>query len=187
MYFGLSKPLVAKYNPGGTYSDGFRCGQAVGTNINPNYAEGKFHADNVLSEHVKKFRDADVGLETKTLPKEGETIMFGRTVDKTTGLVTYNRDDKSNYVGYGFIVTEINDGLESYMAVFLPKCKFEAGAEEYVTRGENIEFKTPKISGKAYPIDDGDWRYKQPCETYKKAEEWLMKKLNITAPPAEPK
>lgn len=181
-YFGLSKPYIAKLNvEAGMYSDGFRCGEAVGTEVTPNYNEAFLHGDNRLVEYVKEFKDADVTVTVTTLPIKAAETMFGHTVDEEKKSITYNVNDAANYVGYGFCVQEMKDGIVTYPAVWMPKVKFADSAESLTTKGESITFGTPSISGKAAADAQGNWRYKQTFATEAEADAWLQEKANIKA------
>lgn len=176
MKFGACKPFIAKRTAKGTYTDGFQCGKLMETVVNPQYAEASLYADNQLAEYRKKFKYADVTMNTNTLPKEADSVMFGRTVRETGGS-TYNTNDEDNYVGYGFISEEKIDGETKHVAVVLFKVKFSDGNNSYKTEGENIEFNTPSISGKAEAEDNGDWLDREPFATVEEAEAYIKEKL----------
>ena len=177
--YGLSTPVIAQLDvETGKYSKGFVCGKAVSTDVNPNYNEGSVYGDNELAEYAKVFKDADVNLGVTQLPIESATVVFGHTVAENT--IKYNVNDESNFVGYGFFATEQINGKITYTACWLPKVKFAEGAESYTTRGENIEFKTPTLSGKATADKDGQWRYKETgIATLAEAIAWLKEKAGI--------
>ena len=179
-YYGLSNPIIAKLDTSvGTYSEGFQCGKAVGSEITPNYNEGSLYGDNELAEYVKEFKDADVTLTVTELPLSAGKVMFGHTVSEEDKSITYATGDNANYVGYGFCVQEIKDGVVSYPAVWLPKVKFGDPAESFTTKGDSITFGTPQVSGKAAPDSTGNWRYKQTFDSEDKAITWLKGKANI--------
>lgn len=180
-YYGLSNPVIAALDVAkGTYSGGFKCGKAVGSDITPNYKEGSLYGDDQLAEYVKEFKDADVTLTTTEMPLAAAKTMFGHTVDESKKSVTYNTADNANFVGYGFRMQEIKDGVITYPAVWMPKVKFGDSAETFTTKGESITFGTPQISGKAAADASGNWRYKQTFDTAEAADEWLDEKANIT-------
>lgn len=180
-YFGLSNPYIAKLNAEtGAYSDGFRCGEAVGTEITPNYNEASLYGDNKLVEYIKEFKDADVTMTVTTLPLKAADTMFGHAVDEEKKTITYNVNDAANYVGYGFCVQEIKGGIVTYPAVWMPKVKFADSAESLTTKGDSVAFGTPSISGKAAADAQGNWRYKQTFETEEAAHAWLKEKAGIT-------
>lgn len=179
-YFGLSNPYIAKLDAeSGAYSDGFKCGEAVGTEITPNFNEASLFGDDKLQEYVKEFKDADVTMTVTTLPLKAADTMFGHTVDEEKKTVTYGANDASNYVGYGFFVREMKNGKVSFSAAWLPKVKFADSAESFATKGDSITFATPSISGKAAPDAQGNWRYKQTFQTEEAADAWLKEKANI--------
>ncbi|MCF0186779.1 MAG: major tail protein, partial [Bacteroidaceae bacterium] len=144
-YFGLSKPIIAKLGTDGTYSEGFECGKAVGTDITPNYSESSLYGDNELAEYVKGFTNADVTLTVTTLPSAAAKVIFGHTTE-TEGETKYGTQDEPNFVGYGFIASESVDGDTVYVGTWLPKVKFYEGATSWTTKGESITFATPQIS-----------------------------------------
>lgn len=179
--FGLSKPWFAKLDPAtGKYSNAFKCGKLVETNVTPNYVTAKTYADNQVDEEVTEFRDATLAITTNSLPVVAAEMMFGHKVSET-GEQTDNADDTGSYLGYGFITREIKSGLKTYKACVILKAKFSEGQESYKTKGENIEFQNPSISGNAYALDNGDWRKKSPSfDTEAKADEWIKTFFGVT-------
>lgn len=180
-YFGLSNPWIAKLDViKKTYSDGFKNGTAVGTDVTPQYNEANLYGDNILQESTKEFKYADVTLNTTHMPIEAADVMFGHTVDKDTKEIKYNTADTANYVGYGFYASEKIEGKTTYIAAILPKVIFAEAAENYTTKGDSLEFKTPSVTGKAMPIDTGEWKVKRTFETEKEAIDFIKEYLNIT-------
>lgn len=103
MNFGLSTPIIAKRTGNKTYSDGFVCGQAMTTEVNPQYSEASVYGDNKLVKNKKKLKYADVSMGTTTLPRKAAVVMFGHTVNDETGEELRNSNDKENEAGYGFL------------------------------------------------------------------------------------
>lgn len=184
--FGLSCPIIAKLNVNtGKYSDMFRCGKAVNTSVTPNYATGTLYADNAKAEEVKEFKDATINLEVDSMPIKAAEVVFGHKVEED-GTITERASDEGNYVGYGFVARELNNGRKQYRACILLKAKFQEGEESYTTKGDNITFGTPKLSGAAEQIGVGDepeeWRKKSPfCENQKEALNWIEKEFDAMA------
>ena len=48
------------------------------------------------------------------------------------------------------------------------------------TKGENLEFKTPSVSGKAMAIANGDWKIKETFATEEEAVGFIKEYLGIT-------
>lgn len=180
MKFGLSRPVIARRTGKKTYADGFVCGEAMTTSVNPQYAESTVYGDNRAVSNKKKFKNAAVAMGTTRLPLPACSTMFGHKVDAETGAVTYNAGDEANYVGYGFISKEDVDGVTKYIGCVLYKVMFSEGENSYETEGENINFKTPSVSGMAMPEDDGDWKDVMPFDTEDEAYEWIKGVLGLT-------
>ena len=80
-YIGLTTPIIAKgdYSKSEpTYSDGFVCGKAISTDIEPQYSEGSLYGDNSQAEYDNEFKNANVTLGTTTLPSQAEKTMYGQ-------------------------------------------------------------------------------------------------------------
>lgn len=179
-YYGLSNPFIAKFDAEtGTYSDGFKCGAAVSTDVKPQYNEAKLYGDDVLQESAKEFKYADVTLGVTHMPIAAADTMFGHKVDTEKNKVTYNANDVANYVGYGFFAKEMIAGKTTYIAAILPKVKFAEGDDSYTTKGDSIEFKTPTLSGTAMANKDGDWKIKETFEKESEAIAFIKEFLNI--------
>lgn len=175
-YVGLRKPIIGKLDETGkSYNDPFFLGKAVGITITPNYAEGSLYADDIQAEYDKEFNYAEVSLNTSTIPIKAHKEMFGHEVTEDEKLVSYKADDQADYVGMGWISVEKVDRKRSFVGNFLNKVKFAEPTDDYATKGENIEYKTPSISGRALAMDDGIWKETKVFETEKEALEWVVK------------
>lgn len=178
--YGLSYPTIAALDTATeTYKDGFHCGKAVGTDITPNYNEASVYGDNELAEHIKEFKDADVNMNTTTLPIDAANTVFGHKVDVEQKEITYNAEDTANYVGYGFFANEMINNVKYFVAIVLPKVKFAEAVENYTTKGDSLEFKTPVIAGKAYTDSKGNWKYRKVFANMQEARDWIDEKLGM--------
>lgn len=177
--FGLSKPWIAQYVSKGHYKNAFRCAEAVNTNVTPSYNEASLFGDNREVENVKEFKNASVALGVTRLPRIAAKIVFGHDVSDD-GTETSNAEDSGEYVGYGFITAEMEDGRKKYRACFLPKVKFSESEESYETKGDSISFKTPTLNGTAITDIDGTWRRKSPIyDTEDEADKWLQVQIGV--------
>lgn len=178
-YYGLSKPRIAKLDvEKGTYSDGFAVGYAVGTNVNPQYNEASMYGDNQLQEYEKAFKYADVTMETTHLPIQSAKVMFGHTVTEDKK-IEYKAEDTANYCGYGFYACEKVDGVKKYIACILPKVLYAEADEGYTTKGENLEFKSSSVSGRAMADKNGKWKEKEWFDTEEEALNYIDIYLGI--------
>lgn len=179
-YYGLSNPYMAKFNPETeTYSDGFKCGKAISTNITPNYSTASLYADNAEAERVDEFVNATVEVGTDRLPAVAAEILFGHSTDGD-GSIVKNMEDVANYVGYGFYQSSMEDGVKKYQACIVCKVKFTEGQTSYQTKGENITFQTPNLTGAASAKKNGDWLILSPEYTnISETIAWLKNQLGI--------
>lgn len=183
--FGLSHPWIAEWIKGTEYANAFKCGELVDTQVNPQYNTASLHGDNRKTEEIRLFKSADVTLGVTRMPAQASQIMFGHKTNED-GSELSNATDKNKYVGYAFITREMIEGKEKYRACLLFKVMFNEGQEDYETQGENITFKTPKISGGALTCDNGDWREKSPYfDTEDEADAWIREKLGVEEDPEE--
>lgn len=157
-YLGLRKPIIGKMNINGGYDEPFACGKAVGITVTPNYAEASLYGDDILAEYDKSFSYAEITLNTTSLPVVAHEVMFGHVRGNNGAEIMQNANDEQNYVGMGWVSVEKVDGVKKYVGNFICKTKFSEPSEDYSTKGENIEYKTPSLSGRAAAMDDGLWK-----------------------------
>lgn len=177
-YVGLRKPIIAQLKNDGTYDDPFAFGKAIGLQVTPNYAEGSLYADDGQAEYDKEFSYAEVTLNTSTIPIVAHEKMFGHTVTEQN--VKFNGDDQNNDVGLGWISVEKVNGVRSFIGNFLSKVKFSEPSEDYATRGESIEYKTPSITGRASAVDGGGWKETETFAAEAEAKNWIYGKFGKT-------
>jgi len=181
MYVGLTTPIIAELDvAAGTYSNGFKCGAAVETNVDPKYAEAEWEGDNVVVGKRKKFQKADITLKVTTLPIQAAKSLFGHTVDVTGKKITYGEADIAPYVGFGF-VTEItdDDSVTTYEANWLPKVQFSEGGNQLKTSGTALTLSNPQLTGTALADSTRKWKDVEVFATETLAIAWITGKANI--------
>lgn len=181
-------PIKSEADSAITYEGGAFIGKLVKTEIKPNKVEGSLYADDALAEYETEFKDADVTLETSTIPVDVFASMFGETKSEGTGsttpkpvVLTSKDSDSPNYGGYGFVSVEVVDGVKKYLMYFVHKVKFSLPSETHSTKGDNITFNTASIEGKAIADKSGAWRTKTYYDTADEAIAALKTKAGITA------
>ncbi len=186
-YVGLANPYIAKLidEAQKKYTDCFSCGKAMTINVTPNYNEAKLYANNQLAEMVKEFKDGNITLGTDRLPIKASEICFGHNVSSAGDEITYRTDDSANAVGVGFYVDEMISGKLQYVATVIYKVKFSESAEDYTTKGETIEFKTPKLEGTIAGLETGEWKTTKTFDTAGLADAWLKETLGYKEPTAQ--
>lgn len=178
-YVGLSNPYIAKLvnEAAKIYTGCFSCGEAVSVNITPNYNEAKLFSNNRLSDMAKEFKDGSISLGTDRLPIQALKTCFGHEVDDAGKKVTYRTGDYGDFVGVGFYVDERIAGKTKYVATILYKVRFSEAANEYATKGESLEFKTPTIEGTIAGLETGEWKTTNIFDTKTEADAWLRETL----------
>lgn len=174
-FIGLMNPYIARLVDEATqeYADFFMCGEAISVSVTPNYNEAKLYSNNQLKEYVKEFKDGSMSLGTDHLPIQASSVCFGHEVSDDDREIVYKTNDSANYVGVGFFADQIIDGKRSYVATIVYKVKFGEAANEYTTKGESIEFKTPSIDGVIAGLSNKEWKRTKIFDTESEADKWL--------------
>lgn len=176
-------PIEAETESTVTYAAGEFVGKMVKTEIKPNKVEGSLYADDALAEYETEFKDADVTLETSTIPVDVYVSMFGETKgtagSSTPVTLTSKDSDAPKYGGYGFVSAEVIDGEKKYLMYWVHKVKFSLPSETHTTKGDNIAFNTSSIEGKAIADKSGAWRTKTYFDTADEAIAALKTKAGI--------
>ncbi len=179
-YVGLARVVVAKYSELGgepIYSDGIRFGKAIKIKIDPKYEDVSDYNDINDTDEEQEFSYADISLNTSETPKEAESILFGH--EASGGTVISKDTDRSGYVGIGVRARSVVGGKRKYVALWIHKAKFTDGSQEYETKGNSIEYKTPVTDGEAVPDINGEWRTKKIFDTAEEADAWIDAKAGI--------
>lgn len=177
---GLKKIIIAPWQSNNTYGDALLLGKAIGVQVNPNYAEGSLYADDEQAEYDKEFRNAEVTLNTSTIPAKARNVMFGHDINGEGEEIVYNTADESAYVGTGWLTTEKVDGKKKIVGNVLLKVKYSEPSEDYATKGDSIEYKTPSITGRAIAQSDGDWKCAKAFDTETDAWKYVTEKLQAS-------
>lgn len=141
-----------------TYNGATQLGKAVSTDFSPNTSDAKLFGDDALAESDSA---ATGGTLTLGITEDDDTVfapLLGHEIDD--GEVIYTSDDASPYVGVGYILTKMVNGVRKYKVDFFYKAKFKDMQVSQQTKGEAIEFTTPTVEGNVSVLSDGKgtWR-----------------------------
>lgn len=162
---GYSLPYVAKYaNASGTvtYSEGMALARGVDVSIAPEAADATpFYADNTVAETAGGgFTGGTVSLTVDGLKEAAQKLIMGLpaastvTVDSdSVNVFDFGDAMEIPYVGIGFVVRYMEDGVTSYDAVVLPKCQFTVFGTEAATQEDAIAFQTQSLEATIYKDD----------------------------------
>ena len=155
---GYSKPYVALYNANEgspTYTSGMPLARGVSAQVESTTGDAvNFYADNVIAESAGGvFTGATLtlvvdGLKDDArklimgLPTPTEETINGQTVD------VYEYDDRQviPYVGVGFIIRWMEQGVTTYQPVVFTKGTFAVDGLSAQTQEENIQFQTSELT-----------------------------------------
>lgn len=193
---GFSKPYVALYrNASGavSYTEGMELARGVEVNIDPEIGDSNpFYANNVEAENVPgTFTGGTVTLTVDGLKAEAEKLIYGlpepETLsyggEKSAKITTYGDNMQIPYVGIGFIVRYMSDGIESFAPMVLTKSRFQTSSTSAATQEEGIEWQTQELTADLMRDDTTNHNWKKVANdvnTEAEAEEILKAMLNIT-------
>lgn len=189
---GFSLPYVATYTASGgsvTYSNGMKLARGVSVSIAPEVSENnKFYADNVLAESIDgTFTGGTVTLTVDGLLPAAESFIYGvgsASTVSTVSVYAFGDNATPPDVGIGFIARYMSDGVTSYKAIVLTKCKFVLPTEEAATQEDEISWQTQALTANIMRDDTADhnWKYIGATEytTEALAEADVKKLLGIT-------
>lgn len=169
---GYSKPFVALYaNANGTvtYSGGIPLARGVEVSIAPEAADSTpFYADNTVAEQAGGgFSGGTVTLTVDGLKEAAQKLIMGLPAQTTIGDVKWNDFGDAMaipYVGVGFVVRYMEDGVTTYDAVVLTKVQFSVFGTEAATQEDAIEFQTQELEAAIMKDDTTAHNWKRVSE-----------------------
>lgn len=193
---GVSNVYVAEYtNTAGTttYSDGVRLGRLVDVSFSLDDAgDNVFYADNVAAESAGSvFGGGTMDIEIDGLKDDVEQFIFGleaRTaISIGSGTSVNMLGDGANsippYVGIGFVIAEMEDGVTTYKPVIIMKARFQKSVRDAHTMEDSIDWQTQTLTAQLHRDDTAnhDWRqFGANCATEADAEKVIKTVLSIS-------
>ena len=192
---GFSFPFVAKYSAAGgtvTYSDGMELARGVEVSIEPEVGDtDPFYANNVAAETVPgKFTGGTVTLTVDGLKSEAEEMVMGLPEpdtlsygeSKTANLLKYGDAMNPPYVGIGFVVRYMSDGVESFAPMVLTKARFQTTTTSAATQEDQIAWQTQELTADLMRDDTAEKNWQivaEDVQTEDEAVEILKAILDI--------
>lgn len=173
---GYSQPIVAKYtysNNTISYSDNMPLARGVEVSMDVEVGDPtNFYADNTIAEAVAgQFNGATATLTVDGLKDAARNLIAGITstgsitVDgNTVDTVIYDDLQVIPYVGIGFVVRYMENGVTTYAPVILPKAQFSPESLSAATQGESVEFQTTELTATIMRADDANHSWKVIAE-----------------------
>lgn len=185
---GFSLPYVALYSATGTtvtYSQGQRLARGVSVSIEAEAEDDNiFYADNISAESAPGiFTSGSATFTVDGLKLDAERLIMGIPAADTEGWIHYGENLTIPYVGIGYIVRYMEDGVESFEPTILTKCRFVTPGEDASTATDTIEWQTQEITATLLRDDTAnhDWKLKKAAQSTEAAAEAIIKTFfNIT-------
>lgn len=131
-----------------------RLAKAIKADMSVEVAEAILYADDGAAEVVKEFVSGELKLNVDDISQEDMAELLGQEIDGD-GVVFAGDNDNPPYYAVGFRAKKPR-GMYKYLWLF--KVKFGIPDEEYETKGDKIDFKTPEIIGQIIKRPDGHWK-----------------------------
>lgn len=146
---------------------------AINATISPSVNTQEVYADDQLWESVSALGKIDVEIETADLPLVTRAKILGNKIED--GVLIENKSDIPPHIALGFRSQKSNG---KFRYVWLLKGIAQPMAEEYTTKKDSIEHKTPKLTLTFMPrLNDGEWKHTadEDSEDFTGATEWFIK------------
>lgn len=146
---------------------------AIEATINPAVDTQELYADDQLWESVSTLGKIDVEVGTADLPLTVRAKLLGNEI--VDGVLIENKTDIPPYIALGFKSLKSNG---KYRYVWLLKGVAQPMAEDYSTKKDSVEYKTPTISFTFMPrLHDGQWKHTadEDSEDFTGADTWFEK------------
>ena len=169
---GYSKPIVAKYTYNqGTISYTNIMALARGVEVDMEVEIGdatNFFANNTIEESVAgQFNGATATFTVDGLKDTARDLIAGLVTSKTiiansstVAAKVYDDLQVIPYVGIGFVVRYMENGVTTYAPVILPKAQFSPESLKAATQGESVEFQTTELQATIMRADDTNHSWK---------------------------
>lgn len=173
---GYSQPIVAKYSYSSntiSYSDITPLARGVEVALEVEIGDAtNFFADNTIAESVAgQFNGATATLTVDGLKDAARNLIAGLTTSttitvgsSTVSAKVYDDLQVIPYVGIGFVVRYMENGVTSYAPVILPKAQFSPESLNAATQGESVEFQTTELTATVMRADDANHSWKVIAE-----------------------
>lgn len=173
---GYSQPIVAKYVYSSntiSYTDVMPLARGVEVQMEVEIGDAtNFFADNTIAEAVAgQFNGATATFTVDGLKDAARDLIAGlvtsTTIIANSSTVTakvYDDLQVIPYVGIGFVVRYMENGVTTYAPVILPKAQFSPESLNAATQGESVEFQTTELQATVMRADDASHSWKVVAE-----------------------
>lgn len=163
------------------YGGSLQIGKAVDCKITIETNTAELYADDGLAESDYSVKKVNVAITVDESDDTTLAQLTGHTISQSGELVRKDTD-VAPYVGFGRIITKVEEGEYKYKVEFLCKVKFKEALPDEKTKGESVEFTTTSLEGTALKLSDGTWSKTKTFTTYTDAVAYLESLLAVPTP-----
>ena len=161
---GFSFPWVALYANAGTtvtYSSAQALARGVDVTLSPDSASDNiFYADNREAENAGgKITTCTVSLTVDGLKEAAERLITGLPAAVGDWTAIGGSSQSVPYVGIGWLTRYMEDGVASFVATVVSKCKFSAIEKAAGTQEAEIDFQTQSLEATAFRSDSAEQEF----------------------------
>ena len=153
-----------------SYGDIKKIGHAVSVDINPELQTVSLYGDDMAVETESSMKEVTVTIETTDIPISDLAAILGHSASGEDGY-TASMSDQAPYVALLFESAK-HDG--STRCVKLLKGKFAPTQETINTKGENIEYQVPQLTGTFVATKKGPWKIVKDFAKGESTDSWYQ-------------
>ena len=189
MMYPVFAPLVS-HTDGSmpTYGNGIVLCEAREVTITKTYNDNPLDGDDRVVDDDNGLTALQYEFESTGLTDDMRITLFGETKNANTSIGgQWESDNETPYGAFAFIRRMRENGTKKFEAWIALKIKFQETTQTAKTKsGNQIEWGTPKLSGRAAALDvdgSGDLRFRlhETFDTAAAAKSWINTLLNISA------
>lgn len=169
------------------YDKGAVVGRAISANISWERNNTPLNADDMEVANDNSVVGGSIDFNIDTIVAEGRKLLFGDYEDETNEGEWEDETDSAPYVGFGFFCSVLNTKTNKteFQAMWLHKVQFGQTSETYQTKGQNVQYQTPTVTGNIMGVYNNTdekprVRRRKTFASAAEATKWLNEKANIT-------
>lgn len=186
--YAVYAPITAeKHGSQITYGKGVVAGKAISANLTWTRNDAPLNADDMEVANDNSLISGSIDFGLDAVSSAARKAMFGDYEDTDDSGEWEDNTESAPDGGFGFFCTVLaEDGKYKYEAMWLHKVQFGQNNESYQTKGQNVQFQTPTITGKIMGVynnadEKARVRRRKTFETPAAATAWLNELANVTA------
>lgn len=163
---GIRYPIWSPYASGGSgapivYGTAVTGDHAIEASIAWERNTNQLYGDDRVVEYDNSIVGGTITFQFDHLSAALRASMLGMTGDGGNPVTYEDSDAAAPHGGFGYIKVLRNGGTTTYEAYWIHDVQFTLGDETAKTRGANIEWQTPTVTGKIFGVDlDGSGVFK---------------------------